>query len=135
MLKETWGKVMEDNCINDVCHDAEVKSDKRNTGGSKPTPDDDEIVTALQKYFFEDEYLVGHFETFIDRNSYNHEGLSQSPWHPPHQARAGSAEPAQMDQSTHSAFLDITRRRRRTAWTTVTIRSEFLDKALSDPPV
>jgi hypothetical protein len=73
MSKETWGKSWEEEeekDINDVCHVAEAKSDERNTTGSKLTPDDDEIVTALQKYFFEDESLAEHFETFIDHNSH-----------------------------------------------------------------
>ena len=75
MSKETWENKSwnEDNNNDeedDACHVAESKFAEKDAAQAKRTLDDDEIVAALQKYFFEDETLADHFESFIDRNSH-----------------------------------------------------------------
>jgi hypothetical protein len=48
--------------------ESRLKSEEKNT--HRETLSDDEILEKLQQYFYENETLANHFETFIDKNSY-----------------------------------------------------------------
>jgi hypothetical protein len=65
------GKYEDD--VDDENYAADSKTNdrpKKESKEMKPTLSDDEILEKLQQYFFEDETLANHFETFIDKNSH-----------------------------------------------------------------
>lgn len=66
------GKNFDD--YDDENYHADSKTNDRNKFDAKEsfkaTLTDDEILEKLQQYFYEDETLANHFETFIDKNSH-----------------------------------------------------------------
>jgi hypothetical protein len=66
------GKNFDD--YDDENYHADSKANDRNKFDAKEsfkaTLTDDEILEKLQQYFYEDETLANHFETFIDKNSH-----------------------------------------------------------------